>query len=275
MIAALATSMLVAIIWTTAAALAIALLWRGARGRLADSSSRCAACRYIIIEKPRRPEACPECGTCLLGPGRVHIGRRVVARGSLAAGAAVLAACAVPLAFILPRSPAAPIAATVATAPAPPLAPLSATRALPSMEAALASLAAAHPSAPARDDAVAPSRAFGAIGRAIDLSPPLSMVAQASAATARSPSVRDPVRAIAPIDTAFTSLAGASDWPWARPPIPRAEADGPAAGAASARGADRAAGHRVAVERVRSLRSDRTGRSDAARRSGAVERVGR
>ena len=90
MFAGLLLALVVGLVWAIALLAGAVVLWRGLRGRVMDDHVRCRRCRYDLAGTPKRPDICPECGTTLLGPRRVVIGRRRIAAPATTAGLAIV-----------------------------------------------------------------------------------------------------------------------------------------------------------------------------------------
>ena len=93
--------MITLILFTATVALTgIGLVVWGWRGRHVDDHPHCASCRFDLFGL-NAPRTCPECGHDVTAPGAVIRGLRVVRRGPLATGLALLLALALPLALML------------------------------------------------------------------------------------------------------------------------------------------------------------------------------
>ena len=86
MIPAILALFVLALAWVGWLGAGVFLMWRGVRGRLVDRDPRCGRCDYILLGFLSRPSHCPECGSRLLRPGAVRLGRREPRRSFIMAG---------------------------------------------------------------------------------------------------------------------------------------------------------------------------------------------
>ena len=82
---------------------AVALVWRGLRGRRVDDHPVCRRCRFDLFGLPARHPRCPECGTDLLRRPRraVRVGNRERRAASLTAGILLLVPAAAALGVVV------------------------------------------------------------------------------------------------------------------------------------------------------------------------------
>lgn len=103
-----------ALLWTAVAAVAVALVAVGARGRQVDRLGRCRACGYVITGS-RGSSTCPECGADLARTG-LRFGHRRVLMTPLVFGLMLLAVALTPIAVLMARQPQAVTAAVTKNA---------------------------------------------------------------------------------------------------------------------------------------------------------------
>ena len=90
MIPAILALFVLALAWVGWLGAGVFLMWRGVRGRLVDRDPRCGRCDYILLGFLSRPSRCPECGSRLLRPGAVRLGRREPRRSLVMAAALMM-----------------------------------------------------------------------------------------------------------------------------------------------------------------------------------------